>query len=326
MQRRSLIGAAGLATLLAANGSAWARTYPTRPLRLIVPFPPGGGSDTVMRIVADELALVLGQQVVVENRPGAGGAIGTNEIARAAPDGYTLGLSTVSTNASGPAINPRTPYHPINDFTPIVKIAAMSSLIAVHPSFPARDYESFLREIRRAAPGHYSYATPGQGTLLHLLGELFELETRTFMVHIAYRGSAPALLDVLPGRVPIIVDILPSLLPHIQAGRLIPIVAAAPQRLAQLPNVPTFTDVGLPRVNRMGFFGIQGPRGLPREVVERIHAATLRILADPALRRRIEDTGSLLVENKTSEQLAEHIRREFEIYQRLVQTAGLRLD
>jgi len=325
MQRRSLIGAAGLAvSLVAASGSAWARTYPTRSVRLIVPFAPGGPTDIVARIISEPLAQLLGQPVVVDNRAGAGGMIGTTEIARATPDGYTLGMATVSTAAATPAFNPRTPYHPINDFTPITNIAAAPSLFAVHPSFAGRDFASFLREIR-AAPGRFSYATSGTGGNNHIKAELFELETRTFMVHIPFRGTGPALVDVVAGHVPIIFGDLPSALPHIQAGRLVPIVVGAPQRSAQLPNVPTFAEVGLPRVNRMAFFGLHGPRGLPREVVERIHSATMRVLADPALRRRIEDTGLVIVGN-TPEQFAEQIRLEFELYQSVVQRAGLRFD
>jgi len=325
MQRRSLIGAAGLAALQAASGSAWARTYPTRPVRLIVPFTPGGSADLVARAVATPLSARLGQPVVPESRPGAGGAIGTNEVARAAPDGYTLGLSAVSTLATNPAFIPATPYHPVNDFTPIINLVVIPLVLAVHPSFPARDFESFLREVRRH-PGRYSYATPGTGSLLHLLGELIELETRTFMVHIPYRGTAPALVDVKAGRVEIIFDALPGVLPHIQpGGRLIPIVVAAPQRLAQLPHVPTFAEVGLPVASRGGFFGLIGPRGLSGEVVERIHSETMRVLADPALRQTLQDAGAPVVGN-TPQQFAAQIRDEFEFYTRLVQRTGIRPD
>lgn len=324
MQRRSIIGWGASAALLAASGPSWARTYPTRPVRLIVPFAPGGPTDIVARMVSEPLSTLLGQPLVVENRAGAGGSIGAAEIARAAPDGYTLGVAAVSTVAANPAFNPRTPYNPLTDFTPITNIAAAPSVFAVHPSFPGRDFESFMREVRRT-PGRLSYATSGTGSINHILVELFEFETRTFLVHIPYRGTGPALVDVVAGHVPMIFSDLPSALPHIQAGRLVPIVVGAPQRVAQLPNVPTFAEVGLPRVNRIAFFGLHGPRGLPREVVERVHTSTMRALTDPALRRRLEDTALVIVGN-TPEQFAEQTRLEFELYQGVVQRAGLRPD
>ena len=324
MQRRSIIGWGASAALLAASGPSWARTYPTRPVRLIVPFAPGGPTDIVARMVSEPLSTLLGQPLVVENRAGAGGSIGAAEIARAAPDGYTLGVAAVSTVAANPAFNPRTPYNPLTDFTPITNIAAAPSVFAVHPSFPGRDFESFMREVRRT-PGRLSYATSGTGSINHILVELFEFETRTFLVHIPYRGTGPALVDVVAGHVPMIFSDLPSALPHIQAGRLVPIVVGAPQRVAQLPNVPTFAEVGLPRVNRMAFFGLHGTRGLPREVVERVHTSTMRALTDPALRRRLEDTALVIVGN-TPEQFAEQTRLEFELYQGVVQRAGLRPD
>ena len=324
MQRRSIIGWGASAALLAASGPSWARTYPTRPVRLIVPFAPGGPTDIVARMVSEPLSTLLGQPLVVENRAGAGGSIGAAEIARAAPDGYTLGVAAVSTVAANPAFNPRTPYNPLTDFTPITNIAAAPSVFAVHPSFPGRDFESFMREVRRT-PGRLSYATSGTGSINHILVELFEFETRTFLVHIPYRGTGPALVDVVAGHVPMIFSDLPSALPHIQAGRLVPVVVGAPQRVAQLPNVPTFAEVGLPRVNRMAFFGLHGPRGLPREVVERVHTSTMRALTDPALRRRLEDTALVIVGN-TPEQFAEQTRLEFELFQSVVQRAGLRPD
>jgi len=324
MQRRSIIGWGASAALLAASGPSWARTYPTRPVRLIVPFAPGGPTDIVARMVSEPLSTLLGQPLVVENRAGAGGSIGAAEIARAAPDGYTLGVAAVSTVAANPAFNPRTPYNPLTDFTPITNIAAAPSVFAVHPSFPGRDFESFMREVRRT-PGRLSYATSGTGSINHILVELFEFETRTFLVHIPYRGTGPALVDVVAGHVPMIFSDLPSALPHIQAGRLVPIVVGAPQRVAQLPNVPTFAEVGLPRVNRMAFFGLHGPRGLPREVVERVHTSTMRALTDPALRRRLEDIALVIVGN-TPEQFAEQTRLEFELFQSVVQRAGLRPD
>ncbi len=321
MKRRQVLT---LACALSACSLALAQSYPNKVIKLQVPFAPGGTTDVVARIIAEPLGKALGQNVIVENKAGGGGSIGAAETARATPDGYSLGVATVSSMAANPAINPKIPYHPVNDFTPIVNIAATPNVLAVHPSFPAKNYKEFIAAVRKA-PGKYSHASSGTGTILHLQMELFKDQTQTFITHIPYRGSGPALNDAVAGQVEMIFDNLPSALPFIQAGKLIPIAVAAPKRLEQLPNVPTFKEVGLEPVNRMAFFGIIGPKGLPKEVVDKVNAGVRKSLEDPAVRKRIEGTGSLIVAN-TPEQFAEQIKAEFEIYKQLVNSRKLKLD
>jgi tripartite-type tricarboxylate transporter receptor subunit TctC len=312
------------AALVLVAAPALAQNYPNKPVKLQVPFAPGGTTDIIARVIAEPLSRALGQSVVVENKAGGGGVVGATDTARAAPDGYSLGMATVSTTAANPAINPAIAYNALTDFTPIINIAATPNVIAVHPSFPAKDYPAFLAELKRS-PGRYAYSSSGTGSIAHLQMELYKNLSGTFVTHIPYRGSGPALNDTVGGQVSMVFDNLPSALPFIKANRLVPIVVAAPQRLKELPDVPTFKEVGLEPVNRMAYYGIYGPKGLSPEVVSKVHDAVLKALQEPAVRKRIEDTGSLIVGN-TPQQFAEQIKAEYAVYKKVVEQAKLKLD
>ena len=321
MIRRSLLA---LGILAAFGTTAHAQSYPTKPIKLLVPFAAGGTTDLVARVVADPLSRELGQPVIVENRGGGGGAIGAAETARAPADGYNLGIATVSTTATNPAINPKIPYNVFTDFTPIVNIAATPNVIAANPKFVGKDYKSFLEEIKKN-PDKYSYGTPGTGSIGHLMMEMFMLATDTKMLHVPYRGSGPAINDAVAGQIPLLFDNFPSTLPFVKEKRLTALVVAAPQRLAVLPDVPTLAEVGAPGVNRMAYYGIVGPKNLPKDIVNKVNAAVHKVLQDPAVRKRIEDTGSLIVAG-TPEKFAQEIKAEYTAYKAVVDKQKLTME
>ncbi len=313
-----------ISTIIAPATAVFAQAYPNKPVKLQVPFAPGGTTDIIARVMSEPLGKALGQNVIVENKVGGGGVVGANETSKAAPDGYSLGMATVSTTAANPAINPKMPYNVATDFTPIINIAATPNVIAVHPSFPAKNYAEFVAELKKN-PGKYSYSSSGVGGIGHLQTELWKGLQGVFLTHIPYSGAGPALRDTVGGQVQIIFDNVPSALPHITAGRLIAVAVAAPQRLASMPNVPTFKELGLEPVNRMAYYGIYGPKGLPKDIVDKVNAGVRKALEDPAIRKRIEDTGSIVLGN-TPEQFSAQMRDELAVYQKVVATAKLKLD
>ncbi len=325
MKRREFLAAAALCLpVLSRQALAQTSAYPNKPVRLIVPFAPGGTVDFMARAISAALGKQLGQTVIVENKGGAGGAIGTMEMVRAAPDGYTLAMVSPSVTAANPAINPKVPYNPVTDVTPIINVAASPHMIAIHPSFPARNYKDFLAELKRH-PGRYSYASSGTGGILHLQMEYYKSATGTFITHIPYRGAGPAVQDVVAGQLAIAYDAPPSLMPFVKEGMLIPIAICAPQRLKDLPNVPTFKEVGVDGLSRMAHYGILGPKGMPRDLVDKINAATKRALDEPGLRARIEGTGSVVVAS-TPEEFAAEIKADYELLKRVVAERKLTLE
>ena len=312
-----------LALMLLAS-TATAQPYPSRPVRVIVPFPPGGTTDIVARLVAERLGPILGQPAVIENRAGAGGAVGAAEIARAAPDGYTLGLATVSTHGVNPAINPKLPYDALRDFTPIGNLASVPNVVSAHPSLGVADVRQLIQKAK-AAPGKITYASAGNGSLSHMLGELFKVSTGTDLLHVPYKGVGPALNDTLGGQVNLLFDNLPSSLPYIQSGKLRALAVSSPARLDALPGVPTFAEAGVPQLNDPSWFGLVAPAKLPESVLARVHEAVTKALATPEVRSRMQNVGAAPAGNSPQE-FAAQIRREIERHKRVAEESGIRIE
>jgi tripartite-type tricarboxylate transporter receptor subunit TctC len=306
---------------ISASGAAVAQAYPNKPIRLIVPFAAGGTTDIVARIVANGLSQELGQTVVVENRGGGGGAIGADALVRSPNDGYTLGIATVSTMATNPATNAKTPYDPIKDFTPITNLVNVPNVLTVNLQVPAKNMKEFIALLKKE-PGKYSYASAGTGSISHLDGELFKSVTKTNMVHVPYRGSGPALNDTLAGQVNAQFDNLPSTMPHVVAGKLRALAIASPQRLPALPDVPTFAEEGLPEVNNVAWYGIVAPAGTPAAVVKRIQEASVKALKMPAVRDRLLESGSL-IDGNTPEQFSAQIAKELALRKRIAKEQNI---
>jgi tripartite-type tricarboxylate transporter receptor subunit TctC len=285
-----------LAVLALCCSSAFAQTYPAKPITLIIPFPPGGSTDIVGRIAAEGMARELGQALVVDNRGGAGGAIGAKAIADAAPDGYTLGIATISTHVVNPIVRTDLRYDPLKDFSFISQIAAVPNVVSIHPSVPAQNMADFIAYARQN-PGKLNFGTPGIGSLGHLLGETFKYSAKVDITHVPYRGAGPALNDALAGQVQVLFDNLPSSLPHIHAGKLRALAVGNDKRVASIADVPTFAETGHPLVNDPSWFGLIGPAKLPPEIVSKLHLALLATLKQPEAVKRLESAASTPVGN-----------------------------
>jgi tripartite-type tricarboxylate transporter receptor subunit TctC len=304
--------------------AAFAQPYPARPITLIVPFPPGGSTDIVGRIAAEGLSHELGQPLVVDNRGGAGGAIGARAIADAAADGYTLGIATVSTHVVNPVVQPKLRYDPLKDFTLLSEIAAVPNVVSVHPSVPARDMAQLIAYAKRN-PGKLNYGTPGAGSLGHLIGETFKYSAGVNLTHVPYRGAGPALNDALAGQVQVLFDNLPSSLPQIQAGKLRALAVASEKRLALLPDVPTFAEVGLPLLNDPSWFGLIAPAGLSGELVAQLHGALVRALRRPDVQKRLEAASATPV-GSSPEAFAALVRQALENTRKVAREANLKFE
>jgi tripartite-type tricarboxylate transporter receptor subunit TctC len=323
MRRRHLIAASTL-SLMSATPFA-VRSQTTQPIRLIVPFPPGGATDITARAVGEQLARELGQPVIVENKAGAGGSIGMAEVARSAPDGLTLGVATLSTHGVNPAVYTRLPYDADRSFVPVAELVKAPGVLVVNTQLAVKDMPAFLKRLRDN-PGKLVYASPGNGTIGHLWAEIFKSSTQTFMVHIPYRGAAQAVTDLIAGTVNAYFDQVASALPHIKAGRLVPLAVSWPKRLEVLPDVPTFAEVGMTGNNLPSWFGLVAPAGTPDAAVVRLHAGVQRALRAPGMQERLAAQGLYPSELQSPQQFGMQIRKEINRMREAARFAKIQLD
>jgi tripartite-type tricarboxylate transporter receptor subunit TctC len=319
--RRLVLSLAGavLAGLLPGLSAAQ-EAYPAKPVKLIVPFAPGGSTDIVARLVADKMRASLGQPVVVDNRAGGGGMIGAEAVAKAAPDGYTIGVGTVSTLTVNPLLLKASRVDPVKDFTPITVLATIPSVYSLHPSFPGRNFNEFVAEARRK-PGHYTAGSPGVGSVGHLIIEAMNEDLKIDLRHIPYRGMGPAITGALAGETQMLSDQYPSSAPHIKAGKLIPFAVGAQRRLPELPQVPTLKELGYPELNEIAitWFGLVAPAKTPVEIQKKLQAAAVAALGDPVLLARLKEMGVEAVGN-TPDAFGKMIVQGLERNRRIVQS------
>jgi tripartite-type tricarboxylate transporter receptor subunit TctC len=315
--------AIAIALLVFAPGAS-AQSYPAKPIRMVVPFAPGGNVDINARAVAPGLGQLLGQQVIVDNRAGAGGTIGTDAVAKSAPDGYTLLMASSSIMTNGPAVYPKLPYDIVRDLAPVGRVAVVPLVIIVHPSLPAKSTKELIA-VAKAQGEKLVFANAGVGTTNHLIAELFMIRTGTRMSLIPYKGSAPALIDLVAGHVFGHVDQVSSALPYIKAGRIRAIAVTTAKRAVALPEIPTLAESGVPGFDASTVTGILAPAKTPRDVVQKLNAALGQVLAQAAVKERFAAVGAE-VQPSTSDELAAWIRDDLAIWMKVVKQAGIKVE
>ena len=304
-----------LSLAIAATGAS-AQTYPAKPVRLVVPFPAGGATDVLARAIALNASEKLGQQIIIDNKPGAGGTIGSDLVAKAEPDGYTLLIATASTHSIGPLINPKTPYNVERDFVPIVDVASTTSVMVVSPTLPVKNLQDFIKVVK-AKPGQFNFGSSGNGTNSHLSGELFKAQAGVFMTHIPYRGTGLVFNDMVSGQVHMLMDNVVTAMPHMKDGKIRVIGVTSLKRLPFLPDVPTLHEQGLKNFDVSNWFGIYGPRGTPPEVVTKVNAAFNAALREPDLQKRLSNLGAVST-GGTPQQMAATVSAETAKWRKLI--------
>lgn len=323
-RRRSLAATLAVFAAAAAAPCAMAQDYPSRPVRIVVPFAPAGGSDTVARTVAQKLGEALGQPVVVENKPGAGGNIGTDQVAKAAPDGYTFLMGVVGPVAVNPSLFGNLPYDPLRDFAPITQAVSVTNMLVVHPSVPANTVRELI-EWGKRNPGKLSSGTGGTGTAGHMASELFKSMAKLDMAVVPYKGAAPAVNDVLGGQVNMSFEALLSTLPHVKAGKLKAIAVTTSMRSSQLPNVPTIAEAGLSGYEANNWYGFLAPAGTPRPIIDRLNREIGKILSMPDVKEKLAGLGAEVIGN-SPQQFATAIKTDVEKWKRVVVETGAKAE
>lgn len=308
----------------AVAGGALADVYPSKPVRIVVPFPAGGTTDILAREVAQRLTQTLGQSFVVDNRPGAGGNIGAELVAKSPADGYTFLMGTVGTHAINASLYAKMPYDHVRDFAPVILVAGVPNVLEVNPAVPVSSVQELIA-YAKANPGKLNFASSGSGTSIHLAGELFKVMTGVSMSHVPYKGSAPALADLAGGQVQLMFDNLPSSLQLIKAGKLRPLAVTSAQRSAALPDLPTVAEAGLPGFEATSWFGLLAPAGTPPEVIAKVNAEVAKWLASPEAKDKLASQGAIPA-GGSSDDFARHIAAETAKWQKVVKASGAKVE
>jgi tripartite-type tricarboxylate transporter receptor subunit TctC len=334
MHRRNVLHRIARAALGATIGASFGaivstsataqELWPARSLNLIVPFAPGGSTDVIARVIADAMRPILGQSVLIDNRAGAGGSTGTAGIARAEPDGYTIGMGTASTLAINPAVYRTLPYDVLRDLAPITNLAVVANIMAINPTMPARNMAEFVKAAKTQS-GRISYASAGVGSVSHLMGEQFKMATSTDILHVPYRGVGPALADVVAGHVMVMYDNLPTTLPMVQSGKLRALAVSSSKRLDVLPDVPTFSELGMNELDWVAFFGLVAPAGTPEPIIRKINEAARLAMTQPDVVAKFATQQAAPIGNSPQD-FAEEIKRELARHRKAAQAANIHIE
>lgn len=322
--RRTLLASLAVAAAGALPLGALAQNFPTKPITIIVPFSAGGTTDILARIVGQGLTTELGQSVVVDNKPGAGGNIGGSLAAKATADGYTLFMGTVGTHAINQSLYKKMPFDPVKDFAPLSRVATVPNLLVAHPSQPFKTVKEMIA-YAKANPGKITFGSPGSGASPHVSGELFKSMTGTDLLHIPYKGSAPAMTDLLGGQTSVMFDNMPSAIQHVRSGKLRPIAVTTAKRSPELPDVPTIAEAGVPGYEATSWFGMFAPAGTPKPVLDKLHAALIKVLNQADVKKKIAEQGGDVVA-ETPDQFAAFIQAESVKWGKVVKESGATAD
>jgi len=326
-RRRALSAAAaalGLAVMPFALAAGPADTFPSKPVRIVVPFTPGGSTDILARAVGQKLAEAWGQPVVIENKPGAGGNVGVELVAKSAPDGYTIVMGHIGTFAANPALYRQLPYDPVKDFAPITLVAMVPNVLVVGPAVQSRSLAELIA-YAKANPGKLDYGSGGNGSAAHLATEYFRMRTGVELQHVPYKGTGPAVADLLGGQIGVMITGALPLLPHIRSGKLRALAVASPKRLAILPDVPTIAESGYPGFAAVQWYGLFAPAATPKDVVAKINRDAIRALKDPAVAERLASEGAEPV-GDTPEQFGAFVKSEIELWGKVIRESGAKVD